>query len=255
MSKVMLLIWLALASTAAWQPPQSDAWMTKNIDQWDKLDVETVLNKSAWVKKQEVRIPFQGQVSAVAGAGTTAEDIDARRTTLGGAHIPVDFEFTLRLRSALPIRMALVRQSQLDANYDKLGKEERAALEPKLKGLLNCPACSENYVITVSSRSKNYPGADAVFSSLQGAKLVDLKRYIFLSTSSGKKRELTHFVPPKSPGDEAVFFFARFNEQGEPLITPDDKEILFRLGDKDNNLATSFRIEVSKIMVNGQVIF
>lgn len=253
MKKVMLLMLLMLAAAAGQQ--KSDAWMTKNIEQWTSVDVDTVLNRSAWVKKQEVRIPLPGEVTSVAGAGVTAEDIKARRTELGGARIPVDFEFTLRLRSALPIRMALVRQSQLEANYDKLSKEERAALEPKLKGLLNCPACADSYVLSISCKSKNYPGADAVYIAFQGAKLPDLKRYIYLSTSSGKKRELVHFVPPKVPGDEAVFFFARFNQQGEPLVTPADKEILFRLGDKDNNVATSFGIDVSKIVFDGQVIF
>lgn len=244
---------LALAVLTTGQ--KSDGWMSKNIEQWTNADVETVLNKSAWVRKQEVRIPFQGQVTSVAGAGVTAEDIDAARTALGGARIPVDFEFTLRLRSGLPIRMALVRQRQLEANYDKLDKEARALLDPQLKGLLSCPACAGNYVLTLSSKSKNYPGADVVFTSFQGAKLPDLKRYIFLSTSSGKRRELVHFIPPKAPGAEAVFYFARFNQQGEPLVTPADKEILFRLSDKDSNVATSFGIDVSKIVFDGQVIF
>jgi hypothetical protein len=234
---------------------QKSDWMTKNMEQWTAFDVETVLNKSAWVRKQEVRIPFQALTTSVAGAGVTAESIQASRTELGGARIPVDFEFTLRLRSGLPIRMALVRQRQLEAGYDKLSAAERAALEPKLKGLLNCPACADNYVLTLSSKSKNYPGADVVFTTFQGAKLPDLKRYIFLSTSNGKKRELVHFVPPKAPGDEAVFYFARFNAQGEPLITSADKEILFRLSDKDSNVVTSFGIDVSKIVLDGQVIF
>ncbi|HEX8847184.1 MAG TPA: hypothetical protein VF791_21245 [Pyrinomonadaceae bacterium] len=234
---------------------QQDDWRAKNIDQWTKADIESVLNNSAWVKRQEVRVRFRGELRAVAGAGNSAETIEARREVLSGGNAPIDFEFTLRLRSALPIRLALVRQAQLNANYDKLNKEERAALDKKLKGLYECPACADNYVLTLSSRSKSYPGADAVFTSLKGAKLAELKRYFYLSNDRGEKRELVHFTPPKAPGDEAYFFFRRLDEKGQPLFTPNDKELVFRLNTEELNVPTNFTIDVSKLLVNGQVIF
>lgn len=229
--------------------------MTKNIDQWTKTDIDTVLNRSAWVKVQEVRLLFQADRTKMTGSGDTPQEIEDNRIVHGSTDTPVDFLFTLRLRSALPIRLALIRQLQIESNYDRLTKEQRAALDVKLKGMYQCPACADNYVLTLTSKSNNFPGADAVFSSLKGAKLEELRRFIYLMNDQGEKRDLVHFTPPKAPGDEATFFFRRFDERGKPLITPASKEIIFRLADKDNSATTNFIVDVSKLIVGGQVIF
>jgi hypothetical protein len=121
--------------------------------------------------------------------------------------------------------------------------------------LFTCPACAEHYVLTLSSSSKTYPGVDAVFNSLNDAQLQDLKRYVYLLSSRGEKRDLVHFMPPRMPGEEAVFFFKRLDAQGKPLLTPNDKQLIFRLSNIGNNTTTNFIIDVSKIVVQGQVIF
>jgi len=229
--------------------------MTKNIDQWTRADVDTILNQSAWVRTQEVRLLFQGNDNRMSGSGDTVPELESNRITHGSTDTPVDFEFKLQLRSGLPIRLALIRQKQINANYDELSKEERAALDSKLKGIYACPACANNYVLTLTSHSKNFPGADAVFSALKGAKLEDLRRYVYLLSSRGEKRDLVHFVAPKAPGEEAISFFKRFDDQGKPLVTPEVKQVIFRLSDKDNSVTTNFAIDISKIVVSGQVIF
>lgn len=239
---------LVLAAVCEKASAQQDAWMTKNIDEWTMSDISTIMNNSAWVKTQAVRLSFQSTSNTAPGSG--ANKI-AQETT----NTPIEFEFKLRLRSALPIRLALVRASQINANYDKLTKEERAALDSKLKGLFTCPACAEHYVLTLSSSSKNHPGMDAVFNSLNAAQLQDLKRYVYLLSSRGEKRDLVHFMPPRTPGEEAVFFFKRFDAQRKPLLTPDDKQLIFRFSDPSNSTTTNFIIDVSKIVVQGQVVF
>jgi hypothetical protein len=253
---ILILIFVSVLTGASLRTvAQQENWKTKNVDQWTEADIDIVLNKSDWVATQEVRLLFDSNATKLSGSGDTPQEIENNRITHGATDTPVDFEFKLRLRSALPIRLALVRQSQIKANYDALSKEERAALDAKLKGLYVCPACTDNYVLTLSSRSKNFPGADAVFSTLKGAKLEDLKRYVYLMSSSGGKRELVHFIPPKAPGDEATFFFRRLDERGKPLFTPADKTLIFRLSDKDNSVTTNFVLDISKIVVGGQVIF
>jgi hypothetical protein len=246
LSHVLVLLLLAVVCEKA--AAQQDAWMTKNIDEWNASDISTIMNNSAWVKTQEVRLLLQSTGNAALGSG-------ANNVAQAAINTPIDFEFKLRLRSALPIRLALVRASQISANYEKLTKEERATLDAKLKGLFTCSACAEHYVLTLSSSSKTYPGVDAVFNFLKDAQLQDLKRYVYLLSSRGEKRDLVHFMPPRMPGEEAVFFFKRFDAQGKPLLTPNDKQLIFRLSGLGNNATTNFIIDVSKIIVQGQVIF
>lgn len=232
--------------------------------QWTREDAEKILNDSAWAVTQEVRIKYGGQTRAVAGGPQPVLDAatngayartDQNTINSAGAEAPVDFEFTVRLRSALPVREAVVRERQLDAKYDKMSEKEKAAFDAKLKGLLECPACTDNYVVTLASKSKNRPGADAVYQLFGGAKEPDLMRYIFLQNERGERRPLVHFVPPRVPGQEATFFFPRFDDKGQPLLTPESKELLVNLTENQVNNITNFKIDVSKLIVNGKVEF
>ena len=233
---------------------------SKPFQEWSKKEAEQVLEDSPWAAKQEVRLRFAGQTRRVAGGtvplDTTGGLIDSTSNTaeLGGAEAPVDFQFTLRLRSALIVRQAVVRLKQLE-NNSAMGEKDRAAFDAKLKGLLECPACEQNYVLTLSAKSKERPGADPIFTTFKGGRLADLQRYIFIANSRGERRDLVHFVPPKAPGDEAVFYFPRFNEKGEALLTPTDTALIANFTNNDVNMNINFRLDVSKLIVNGQVDF
>ncbi len=225
-----------------------------NYKKWSKLEAEKVLNDSPWVSTQEVRIKKEGQAQRVAGAPPSLIRDETNSVASGGTDFPVDFIFTLRLRSAMPIREALVRLKQLEAKYDAMDEKEKAAFDAKVKGLLDCPACDNNYVITLSSKSRNSPGADAVYSTFKGARIDDVKRYIYIANERGERRELVHLVPPKAPGEEAVLFFPRFDD-GTPLFTVDSKEMIVNLTNNQVNISTNFRIDISKLVRNGQLLF
>jgi hypothetical protein len=208
--------------------PQGE--QTKPFRTWTKAEANKVLNDSPWAKTQEV--------SSVFGLG-----------------VPTDFKFTLRLRSALPVREALVRLKQIDAHYDQLNEKERATFDSKTKGLLDCLACADNYVLSLSSRSENSPGWDLAFKSYEKMTLAMLRENVFLSNNKGEKRELIHFVPPKAAGDETVFFFARLDGGGKPLIGLEDKKLMFRLNPQDAGSPKNFEFDVAKLIVNGKVEF
>ncbi|MEP6817960.1 MAG: hypothetical protein ABJA18_00405 [bacterium] len=232
----------------------------KPFQEWSKKEAEQVLEDSPWAVKQEVRLKFASQARRVAGgtvpSDTTGGLIDTTSNTaeMGGAEAPVDFQFTLRLRSALIVRQAVVRLKQLEPNSDT-SEKGRAALEARLKGLLECPACQQNYVLTLSAKSKERPGADPIFTAFKGGRLADLQRYVFIANGRGERRDLIHFVPPKTPGDEAVFYFPRFNEKGDPLLTSTDTALIANFTNNDVNMNINFRIDVAKLIMNGQVDF
>jgi hypothetical protein len=233
----------------------------KPFQEWSKKEAERVLEESAWAPKQEVRIRYAATARRIAGGAVPSStegglsDTTSTSAEMGGAEAPVDFQFTLRLRSAVIVRQALVRLKQLEANYDEMSKADRRAFDTKFKGLLECPACEQNYVVTLSSKSKQRPGADAIFAAFKGGRLADLQRYVFIANGRGERRDLVHFVPPKAPGDEAIFYFPRFNEKGEALLTPADTELVTNFTNNDINMNTNFRIDVSKLLVNGHVDF
>ena len=227
----------------------------KPFAQWSRSEAEAVLDNSAWAKKQEVRIKFdkESQVAAGSYSGVSASAAAQSQTEVT-SQVPVDFIFTLRLRSALPVREALARLKELETDK-KMTDQQRAAFDAQIKGLLECPACAANYVVTLSSKSKNSPGADAVHATFKGGRLADLQRYVYIANERAERRALVYFVPPKAPGDEAIFFFPRTDEKGAPLLTLENKELLINLTDNQVNSLSNFRIDVSKLVLNGKVEF
>lgn len=255
---VILAVMVSFSCAAAMA--QTD-WTQKPFQQWTKQDAEKVLNDSPWAVKQEVRIRHAGTQTSVAGGATSTEASgallrsDANTATLGGARAPVDFVFTLRLRSALPVRQALARIKQLEAKDDRKGNKDGSSLDQVVKGLLECPACANNYVLTLSSKSKESPGADAAYTIFGGAKLADLKRYLVITNERGERRELIHFVPPRAPGEEAVFFFPRLDDKGVPLLTPESKTLIFNVTNGEVNTVVNFKVNVSTLIAGGDVQF
>jgi hypothetical protein len=136
-----------------------------------------------------------------------------------------------------------------------MNQQQLAAFDKQSKGLLECPACENNYVVTITSKSTNTPGADAVYATFKGGRLADLQRFIFLTNERGDRRQLIHFVAPKVPGDEATFFFPRLNDKGEPLLTPENKQLHINLSDNRPTSIGNFHFDVSRLRLNGKVEF
>lgn len=248
-----LLIAMAGLTVVAWGQA---AWTKKPFKEWSRSEAEKILNDSPWASQQEVRIQFDKEAQKAAGSYSGVSSAAAAQSQMEVSRdLPVDFIFTLRLRSALPVRQALVRLRQLQTDIEKLSAKELAAFDAQTKGLLECPACADNYVVALSSRSKNSPGADAVYAAFKGGRLADLQRYVYIANERGDRRALVHFVPPRVPGDEATFFFPRLDEKGSPLLGPENKELLVNLTDKQANSITNFKMDVSKLIVNGKVEF
>jgi hypothetical protein len=268
MKRKAWLMTLLLSFNFVWVTNAQSDWKAKNFDQWDAKDVETILNKSDWVKKQEVRLQYEATSSAVAGArtpqvssaggGTSAADVvpnSVNSVNQGSIQPSVDFTFTLRLRSSLAVRLALIRKMQLETNVEKLSKEEFELYKKRQVGLYECPACAEHYVLTLTSSSKENKNFDAVFSTFSKAQFNDIKRYIYLQNDKGEKRELINFVPPKAPGEEAIFFFPRFDAENNLLFTKESKYLIFNVTNNSVNSTVNFKIEIAPIIIGDKVDF
>lgn len=244
---------------------QSD-WKTKNFDTWTMQDVDAVLNKSEWIKSQEIRLNYEGteQVSAgsylpgvfsAGNSGTGTARTSSNTIKQGTVSPPLVFIFTMRLRSSLAVRLALIRKNQLETDTTKLTKEEIDLFNKKQRGLYDCPACAENYVVTLTSKSNENKNYDAVFTTFKNATFEELKSYIYLKNEKGEKREMTHFVAPKVAGEEAIFFFKRYDEKGNPLFAKDSKEISISFTNNEVNSVANFKLDIKPIIIGEKVDF
>ena len=265
MKKILFLFLIGLFFCS--QVCGQEDWKAKDFDKWDARDVEAILNNSSWVRKQEVRLSYEATIQSIAGSGDpnvsnagteVSQGIqrDATNTVNQGSIQPaVDFTFTVRLRSSMAIRLALIRKNQLETDTKSMTKEQLENFSKKQRGLFDCPACAENYVVTLSSKSKQNKNFDAIYTSFGNARLADIKRYIFLQNDKGEKRELVHFVAPKAPGDEAIFFFKRFDDQSLPLFNLTSKYLVLNLTKDEVNQITNFKIETAPLIVGDKIDF
>jgi len=187
-----------LVSTAA--ASGQDFWAEKPYPLWTRPEIIKIISDSPWAQVREV-------------------EADTSRV---GANASV----TIRLRSAVPIRQALVRLRQLEERYDEMNQKQRAAFDERMRGILECPACRENYAITISPPISNVRLTSGVYG-LKAATLKLLKGKVYLINDRGEKRDLVHFVPPNNDSDEAVFFFPRFDEKGNPFLTMKNERFTF----------------------------
>ena len=216
----------------------SNAWAQvsdKPKEQWTLKEVEAFLSDSGWAQTI-------GGSAHVGGLELS--------TAVEGNYI------TVRLRSALPVRQALARLRELKSKYDKKSASDKAAIDAKNKPLLECAPCDDYYVVTMSPGPGSNRGVPNVLEtmSLNKARLT-----VVLKNEKGETRELVNMVKPKVRGDDAVFFFARFNDKGEPLFTTANRKVevwfapsLFE-GSAMRSISVDF--DIARITVNGQVVF
>jgi hypothetical protein len=226
----------------------------KPFRQWSKDEVNKILTDSPWAKTQATRIQRRGQVKSI--AGQTESETLSRKGELSSAEDPLDYRFTLRLHSALPVRQALARREQLKWNYDQRSEAERKAFDREVREvLLDCAVCADHFVLSVGFSSNNSSGNDMIYQWFGAATLPAIKGYIYISNERGERRELVAFIPPKAAGDDVFFIFPRLDEKGRPLLTATDKKLLFRMSDSNARSITNFNFDIFKLIADGKVGF
>ena len=214
------------------QAPAQAEWEKVPYQHWGVEEVRKILSDSPWG-----RTVTRSESIAPLWLGTDAPKLEGN--------------FVFLLRSALPVRQALLRRRQLEAKYDRMGEAERAEFDKKNKALLECPACARNYVISFNSKNR------ALTNTSFGQKG---KGSIYLENDRGERREAVHFMLSGEGGDnEAHFFFPRLDEKGNPLLTPESKKLTFYLGVRNSTdylqLPEKVEFDVTKLVRGGQVIF
>ncbi len=239
--------------------------MDKPFDTWNRDQAQKVLTDSSWAKTYQ-----SPQGSAFASAVQAGREQGQNANSGGSSPSSVARNFgpapvVIRLHSALPVRQALIRLQQIEAGYDKASEDQRAKFNSSAKSFLECPICKNYYVVTITKFPEKLDSGnggidEAIFQSMT---LNDLKGKVHLVNDKGEKRELVQFTAPTHPGESAVFFFARFDDKKNPLLTSESKELKFVFAsdflDSRNRYAylvpRYFDFKVSKMMFANTVEF
>jgi hypothetical protein len=186
-----LLVLLLLVQVCFAEKP----WEKKPYQKWSAKDANQVLYDSPWAKSMSLgttNLSLIGQGPS-ASASRRGGQAAAMENSLDAAHESAPrITYQVQLRSATPIRQAVARKLQLDANYDSMPNERRAAVDAKINEYL-AQKFDDAVVVQVT------------YTSNVGTYISDLRRYWMGQTAEllkgsmylnagGKKLEPTSFV-------------------------------------------------------------
>src|SRR5688572_5912292 len=228
---ILFLVLPLLAGTLrAQKSATTGSWQTKPVSEWDTDDVKSILQDSAWGKAYLEKSSFS-------------------KPATGTAIYDTSIVFTLR--SALIVRLAIVRAEQIKAKYDSMDAKAKAELTKRLKPILDCELCQKYYIVSVRGDSELLR---------QAPRVQNRASHIYLSNEKGEKRQLSSFTPQKGSDSEALFYFNRYDASGKPLITADNQILTFyfRAEANDDSVVKAIErveIKVRDIVRENQVIF
>lgn len=244
---IICLILLSTASIFAQKLRPGSDWETIPIDEWTSDHVKYILEKSAWAK-----VIREGRAAAIGISGAPDSSLQVETVSLMN-------DTLVLLRSSLLIRYARFRQRQLLEKYDSMNTAAKEAFNLKNGNLIQCPACENYYIVSIAGLHATLRNKSLIMGQSQS---------VFLSNDKGEKRILANFTPQPEHGGEALFFFPRNNDKGEPLLRADSTKLVFNFTiplmiDEEGFRTSGPRISMfdrmefnSKDMVrNGKVIF
>jgi hypothetical protein len=171
-------ILMATLALAAVTASATDFWLTKDWHQWTKDECATILNDSPWTRTQDA--------------------------------------YTVQLRSALPIREAIVRQLEIVQGYDQKTEARRKAFDSAAGTILN--TSYDKTILVRLSFSKDAPAVGP-------KQLKNLQPMIV--TEDGQQ-----IIPTETDADPMTpnavdFYFPRLKD-GAPSIKPAQKQFSFQ---------------------------
>lgn len=166
-------------------------WDKKDYREWSKSECRRILEDSPWVQKNV----FKDFGYAGAGIGLIEET-----------------QYVVRLYSALPVRQAIVRLSQISANYAGLPPEQQIAFDKSSGETLSSSAYSDKIVFSIKYSDEKLGNYWLTYRHTKD---------VFIYGNNGKRVHLIDYSCDTA-NSEFRFVFPRLQE-GHPIITPEDK--------------------------------
>lgn len=242
---------LAILSLAVLSAGADDFWVKKPSKDWSKAECKKMLEDSPWAKRQLV------ENSSNANTSLPSVSHDAGANAGMGSAGSGDISYFVQFRSAPPVRMATVRQQQLNQNYDKMSDAEKKVFDAKMDEQMksihdDVIALRVTYVVTTVNLAKM---VDDYWHSLPPDTVPE---GVVLVVDNGKPIQADSFSA--SPAGETYFdiSFPRV-VAGAPAIAPGMKSVKLQfqnpgLGDfAAKKISIEFKLD--KMMWEGKLTY
>lgn len=214
---VLCAIFLGLSGL----PAQAQFWEKKDWKEWSKEECQKLLTDSPWARRfvitTEANLPAS-QVSRTVGESRPQAPQPLQQQQI---------EYIAQLRSARPIRQAVVRLSQIAANYDQMQPAQKQALDKQTDEYLNQDFGS--HVVVHLYFGSNVEAIRKEMALQWRNELSDkVKSNTFLLDSRGGQVRFANYVPPEAGTQEFELVFPK-QWEGKPTVVEGDRKIQIHL--------------------------
>lgn len=161
-----------------------DFWRAKPYQEWSKAETEKMLKDSPWARHitlSSIQMNMSGVATGsrgVTGVGSVQQNVESEHSD------HPTLTYTAQLRSARPIRQAVVRDRQLQEHYGDLPADRKAALDAKTNAYLAQAQDDIVVYVTYQSNVGNYVDLTRRYWTQQTYDLI--KNTVFLTV--GRER-------------------------------------------------------------------
>ncbi len=205
-SLCMLAAVLAMPSVS----PAQEFWERKPYTEWTEKECRRILEDSPWAR--------QHLVSSISLRPLKLEPPTGEAPVTGppGRESNPRIAYTGQVRSAMPVRQALVRLEQITAKYPAMSDEQRQAFDQRAQKFLDT-SFAEAIVIYVEYKSNVPPYQSELSYHWQGVTLEQARNQMFLIIDGGEKTPPVQYVHQVGAGFHLVFARTSSNE---PVVGP-----------------------------------
>jgi hypothetical protein len=218
-------------------------WLEKQYRQWSASECRRLLQDSPWAKSY---IMTRAYIELIQPGPVTDRGRERNPT----------IEYHVQLRSALPIRQALVRLAQIRVDYDDMSPEETLGFDTEMAQVLE--ASFEHVVELHVTYATNVPQWDRQLDLYWRTQSTEtLKNSTWLIGHAGRRAPLLQYAKVAGDSHEFLLLFPRQLE-GEKLVGPEDKRLTLEFVHPDVG-ETSRRIllpfSTKTMLVDGAVVY
>jgi hypothetical protein len=240
---VWTILSVLIGATLLWA---GDPWKERPYTEWTEKECRKLLQNSPWAK----HYTDVGVIIELVAPG----QIDSAER---GRESNPRMEYRVRLLSALPIRQALVRLQQINADYDEMSPEQRQAFDHKAEAILNMPF-DDTVVLLVDYGSNTDVYDKEMARYWQHQSTETLKNVVFLRGHAGEEVPLLSYAAEQGAARTFEVVFPRESE-GRPLLRPDSKTL--RLDFLHPNIRGQGEVrafvefKVKRMLIEGEVLY
>jgi len=250
MRRQVVLGMLTVLGLAVVTAKADDFWVKKDWKTWTKGDCKKMLEESPWSKRALVENNSSNGSLPSAGQGI-------QNTAQLGNSGTGDITYYVQLRTATPVREAVIRQAQIDAKYDKLSDAEKKAFDDKMDQQLNTmkPDTIAVHVVFETGKPELEKVIEDYWHSLPDN---TVPMNFYLITEKGAKVPPVNFSFAKGTDDEFDVVFPR-NVGSDPVIAANAKSMKIQFdnpayGDFPTK-AVTVEYKFDKMSFNGKLTY